>query len=63
MGGLQLGGVGGVAFAWLAHDHLAVRIEVPVANEHTLTRLPESAAEAHHRYLATVHLDGPLDPP
>lgn len=48
---------------WLAHDHLAVRIEVPVANEHMLTRLPESAAEAHHRYLATVHLDGPLDPP
>lgn len=43
---------------WLAHDHLAVQTEAPVANEHTLARLPESAAEAHHRFLSTVHPDG-----
>lgn len=46
---------------WLAHDHLAVQTEAPVANEHTLARLPESAAEAHHRYLATMHFNRPTD--
>lgn len=48
---------------WLAHDHLAVQTEVPVANEHTLARVPDSATKARHRYLATVHLDRPTDRP
>jgi hypothetical protein len=48
---------------WLAHDHLAVQTEVPVANEHTLARLPESAAEAHHHFLTARHLDRPPDRP
>jgi hypothetical protein len=42
---------------WLAHDHLAVQTEAPVANDHTLARLPESAAEAHRDFLAMLHLD------
>lgn len=48
---------------WLAHDHLAVQTEAPVANEHTLARLPESAAEAHQYFLATFDLDRPTDRP
>lgn len=39
---------------WLAHDHLVVQTEVPPASEHTLARLPESAVEAHHIFLATA---------
>ena len=46
---------------WLAHDHLAVQTEAPVANEHTLARLPETAAEAHRDFLATLHLNRPMD--
>ena len=48
---------------WLAHDHLAVQTEAPVANEHTLSRLPESAAEAHHQFLAALHANRPTEQP
>jgi hypothetical protein len=46
---------------WLAHDHLAVQTEVPVANEHTLARLPASAAKAHHHFLAALRSERPTD--
>lgn len=42
---------------WLAPDHLAVQTEVPAANERTLARLPESAAEAHRHFVAGPDVD------
>ena len=38
---------------WLSDDHLAIQTLVPAAADATVARLPEAAAQAHRRYVAS----------
>mgnify|MGYP003484159120 FL=1 len=36
---------------WLSKDHLAIQTHVPAVADATVARLPEAAAQAHHRFV------------